>query len=52
VEKNHDNVDYSYLTDMIEYNIFELQVNADGSVENPVNPYEIIAIRTTWDILN
>lgn len=36
----------AYLTDMLEYNISELPVNADGSVEIPLKPYEIITIRT------
>jgi len=36
----------AFLTDMLEYNIRELPVNTDGSVEIPVKPYEIITIRT------
>ena len=37
---------HAYLTDMLEYNIHELPVNADGSLEISVKPYEIITIRT------
>ncbi|MCK9220863.1 MAG: glycosyl hydrolase-related protein [Bacteroidales bacterium] len=36
----------AFLTDMLEYNIHELPVNVDGSVEISVKPYEIITLRT------
>ncbi|GEM_PF-815543 len=36
----------AFLTDMLEYNISELPVDADGSLEIPVKPYEIITLRT------
>jgi alpha-mannosidase len=36
----------AFLTDMLEYNIQELPVNAAGSVEISVKPYEIVTIRT------
>ncbi len=36
----------AFLTEMLEYNLSELPVNADGSVEIQVKPYDIITIRT------
>ncbi len=35
-----------WLTDMLEYNLNELPVSADGSLEISVKPYEIVTIRT------
>jgi len=36
----------AFLTDMLEYNLSELPVNTDGSLEIQVKPYDIITIRT------
>jgi len=36
----------AFLTDMLEYDIHELPVSSEGSVEIPVKPYEIVTIRT------
>jgi len=49
VEMNRHKVDYSYLTDMLEYSIHDLPVNADGIVEIPVKTYEIITIWTNME---
>jgi alpha-mannosidase len=39
-------ISHAYLTDMLEYNINDLPVDADGSIEISVKPYEIITLRT------